>query len=235
MCILLTWLGIFGLFHLSLRWLTAYLITQNDLENSLAPVSFNKQFLPKYPLIVYEIIATSLLLLSLYSAFNLAQAMVVLVFSWLLLCLSYCDLRWYLLPNFLTYSVALFGISCGQFLDPQLSFETRLVSGFVALIFFYGLQFIYRFWRGVEGLGGGDIKLFAGLGCWFDCQWLPLLLVLACLFALCHYLLMLFLVENAISINVLPFGIDLCSAAWLLIILRLRLIELPLFEYLLYS
>jgi len=97
------------------------------------------------------------------------------VFGWLLLALAALDLAAFWLPNLLTAALALTGIADGFLFPP--GWIDRIIGGVVG----YGLlelaRFTYRQVRGREGLGGGDSKMFAGIGIWLGASMLaPVLL-----------------------------------------------------------
>lgn len=104
------------------------------------------------------------------------------VFGWLLLELAAIDLAAFWLPNALTATLALTGLIDGIFFQP--SWLDRIAGGVIG----YGLlelaRFTYRHVRGREGLGGGDAKMFAGIGLWLGASMLAPVLLTASLIGL---------------------------------------------------
>jgi len=76
---------------------------------------------------------------------------------------SAIDLKIYLLPDILTYPAAVIGYCIGAFRPGT----GPLAAGIGALIgfgLFWLLALVYRRLRGVDGLGGGDVKLMISVG-----------------------------------------------------------------------
>lgn len=97
------------------------------------------------------------------------------VFGWLLLALAALDLAAFWLPNVLTGLLALTGIADGLFFDP--GWLDRIAGGLFGFGLLYLVAFTYRHIRGREGLGGGDPKMFGGIGLWLGASMLaPVLL-----------------------------------------------------------
>lgn len=100
------------------------------------------------------------------------------VFGWLLLALATVDWRAFWLPDRLTALLAAAGLATGLMgLHPPLA--SRLIGGVAGYLVLQAVRLFYRWWRRREGLGGGDPKLFAGIGLWLGWQALPLVMLLA--------------------------------------------------------
>ena len=69
-----------------------------------------------------------------------------------------------------------------------------------------GIAAAYRHVRGSEGMGGGDPKLVAAIGCWIGWQALPLLLLLASLGGLVWALGAQRKGDGPLSMRAVPFG-----------------------------
>src|SRR3546814_2788914 len=100
------------------------------------------------------------------------------LFGWLLLPLGLLDARHMWLPDRLNAVLAVAGI----FLAGPL-LETSLLDRWIGALAGGSLLALvawsYRRLRGGEGMGGGDPKLVAAIGCWLGWQPLPLVLLLA--------------------------------------------------------
>ncbi len=97
------------------------------------------------------------------------------VFGWLLLTLAALDLAAFWLPNVLTAALALAGLIDGIFFAP--GWVDRILGGAIGFGLLYLVAFTYRHVRGRDGLGGGDPKLFGGIGLWLGASMLaPVLL-----------------------------------------------------------
>jgi len=97
------------------------------------------------------------------------------VFGWLLLALAALDLAAFWLPNLLTGLLGLAGIADGLFFHP--GWVDRILGGLFGFGLLYLVAFTYRHVRGREGLGGGDPKMFGGIGLWLGATMLaPVLL-----------------------------------------------------------
>ncbi|KHK03470.1 prepilin peptidase [Desulfovibrio sp. TomC] len=73
------------------------------------------------------------------------------------------DFQVYLLPNYLTYPAAVLGIALGA-LDPAIGPVLAGVGAVVGCGVFWLLAAAYRTAKGVDGLGGGDVKLMLAIG-----------------------------------------------------------------------
>lgn len=138
--------------------------------------------------------------------------------GWLLIALAALDLRHFWLPNRLTVTLALVGIAAGLVgIQPHL--VERLGGGLLGYAGLAMVASLYRRFRGREGLGGGDPKLFGAIGLMLGWQALPAVLLGASAVGLA-YMGVRILAGHAVSpTDRLPFGALMALAAfplWLL-------------------
>jgi leader peptidase (prepilin peptidase)/N-methyltransferase len=132
--------------------------------------------------------------------------------GWMLLALAALDLRYFLLPDFLTLPLIAAGLLVNGVLDRETLAEYAIgaVTGYV---FVRLLRFAYRTWRGREGMGLGDAKLLAAAGAWVSWIGLPTILVLASLSALAVVLLQSG--RRLDPMQHVPFGAFLSAGLWI--------------------
>ena len=141
------------------------------------------------------------------------QAVGAAVFGWLLLPLVFLDWRHFWLPDRLLILLAIAGPLAGLLLNPSVTWFDRAVgmaAGFVSL---EAIRVGFKRWRGYEGMGAGDPKLFGALGIWVGWQALPMILLGASAIGL--GLILVTRTTRTQSPNLLPFGSYLCGAAYL--------------------
>jgi leader peptidase (prepilin peptidase)/N-methyltransferase len=105
------------------------------------------------------------------------QAVGAAVFGWLLLPLVFLDWRHFWLPDRLLILLAIAGPLAGLLLNPSVTWFDRgvgMVAGFASL---EAIRVVFKRWRGYEGMGAGDPKLFGALGIWVGWQALPMILL----------------------------------------------------------
>ena len=87
------------------------------------------------------------------------------MFGWILLLLTVADLRYQVLPDILTSTLL-----AGGFLAVLLPSSPDFIEASSGAVLgggsFLALRFLYFRYRGVEGLGLGDVKLMCALGAW---------------------------------------------------------------------
>nr|WP_300312475.1 A24 family peptidase [Halomonas sp.] len=131
----------------------------------------------------------------------------------ILLALAIIDLYTLLLPNLLTLPLLGAGLAFQNTFHPE-----ALPSAIIAVLVGYGVTWCfaasYRWLNGHDGLGLGDVKLFAALGAWTGWQSLPLLMTMAALGGICCALLVQFMVPQSRG-KPFPFGPWLAFAGWL--------------------
>ena len=98
--------------------------------------------------------------------------------GWLLVLLVVADLRGQILPDSLTATLLASGLLTALFL-PTPGFTQALIGAAIGGGSFFVLRLLYFRYRGIEGLGLGDVKLMAGLGAWLGPAWLPPLVLIA--------------------------------------------------------
>ncbi len=93
------------------------------------------------------------------------------------------DFQVYLLPNTLTYPAAVLGIAIGA-LRPDIGLTGALAGAAAGFGVFWLLATGYRLAKGVDGLGGGDVKLMLSIGGCLGLLGLPYAVLIGSLAAL---------------------------------------------------
>lgn len=140
--------------------------------------------------------------------------------GWMLLPLALLDVRHLWLPDVLTGALAVVGLFvAGPLFDANLVARlTGAVAGGVTLGL---LAWLFVRVRGREGMGGGDPKLAAAIGCWLGWMPLPTMFLLAS----GSGIVWAFLQKKDVPISDrhIPFGAFMAASAWLAV---------PLWSYL---
>jgi leader peptidase (prepilin peptidase)/N-methyltransferase len=135
------------------------------------------------------------------------------LFGWLLLPLALLDARHMWLPDPLNVVLALAGLLlAGPLLE--VSLLDRWIGAVAGGLVLAAIAAAYRRVRASEGMGGGDPKLVAAIGCWIGWQALPLLLLLASLGGLVWAFGAQRKGDGPLSMRAVPFGVFACTAAW---------------------
>lgn len=138
---------------------------------------------------------------------------------WCLVALFYTDLQVMRLPDPLTLALFVFAMAAA-WADPARNLAEAFLSGLGTAFVFWALRAGYRWVRGREGLGLGDVKLAAGFGALLGWTSVPTGLLIAAGLALAVALVERSRGASTLSGgDALPFGSYLCGAALLLSIL----------------
>ena len=137
----------------------------------------------------------------------------------LMLAIAANDARHYLIPNELTGAAFTLALLRAAAFVPDVGAEAllwpiaRAVAVALPLLL---LMLAYRYWRGRDGLGLGDVKLAAVSGAWLDLATVVAVIELAALLAIGTYLANAALQRKPLrGTAFLPFGLFLAPAIWL--------------------
>lgn len=147
------------------------------------------------------------------------------LFGWLLLPLAWLDFRHYWLPDRLTLLLALslvlmiagLQVYIGSFdwvLTARAIVEYHLLSGVIGFGILWLVSKAYKLWRGREGLGGGDPKLFGAIGMWLGWQMLPIVLFISASLGLVLAGVAMLGGRELTGTSRFPFGTLMALAAW---------------------
>jgi leader peptidase (prepilin peptidase)/N-methyltransferase len=102
-----------------------------------------------------------------------------LALAWSLVCLAAIDLTAYRLPDAITLPLLAGGLAVSLLLPgrPVLDHLAGAAVGWGTLA---AVAWAFRRWRGVEGMGPGDAKLFGAAGAWLGWTALPSVMLIAC-------------------------------------------------------
>jgi len=87
----------------------------------------------------------------------------VLIFAWVSLALGLIDFDFQILPNVLTYPSIAFGLVFSWF-GGYTWWLDSLIGALVGALLPTLVIVIYKLWRGIEGMGWGDVKYLAAIG-----------------------------------------------------------------------
>jgi leader peptidase (prepilin peptidase)/N-methyltransferase len=134
--------------------------------------------------------------------------------GWMLLALTVCDAQTLLLPDALTLPLLLLGLGATYELEPHALTDHALATA-IGYLAFRGIDALYRWLRGRDGLGQGDAKLLAAGGAWLGLAALPNVVLIAALSGLLLAALMALCGGGLKAQTRLPFGPPLALAIWL--------------------
>lgn len=140
---------------------------------------------PRY--VIIEIL-TALLTLAVSRFYQDDYVMVAsLVLIWGLITLTFIDLDCYLLPDNITLPLLWVGllININDTFSP-LSFS--VIGAVVGYIFLWLPYFLFKVFKGIDGMGHGDFKLMAALGAWFGVAAIPCLILLSSCLGIISYI-----------------------------------------------
>jgi len=138
---------------------------------------------------------------------------------WCLIALFYTDLLHFRLPDLLTLTLFLLGMGLA-ILDPLRGLWHGLLSAAIAAGAFWLIRWGYFKWRGVEGLGLGDVKLIAGIAAAVGWPLVPIVTLLAAVLALGVVALEVAGRKSALrGDRKLPFGSYLCAATAVILLI----------------
>ncbi len=112
-----------------------------------------------------------------------ASGLALATFGWLILALALVDARALWLPDGWTAALAVCGLMLGT-MATGVPLTDRMIGGVAGYASLAAIAFAYRQWRGRDGMGGGDPKLFGAIGLWLGWTALPPLLLIAALVGL---------------------------------------------------
>lgn len=139
-----------------------------------------------------------------------------LIFTFGLITVSFIDLDHMILPDVFTLSGIVIGL-VGALLNPEREFMPAFAGFLMGGGFLWAVAYVYLAIRGVEGMGGGDIKLLAWIGAVLTWYSIPFVILGASLVGSFVGIIMAIRHKQGLKSS-LPFGPYLAAAAFLYIL-----------------
>jgi leader peptidase (prepilin peptidase) / N-methyltransferase len=156
-------------------------------------------------------------MIGLLSAFALPGMPLIYVtlalFGWALLLLAALDARHFWLPDRVTIPLAILGL-IANFSGVGPGLVDALIGASTGFVSLWSVGFAFKKVRGVDGLGGGDPKIFAAIGAWVGWANLPLILFAAAGIGLLIVAVLALTGRPLLRSAPLPLGALLAIAAW---------------------
>jgi leader peptidase (prepilin peptidase) / N-methyltransferase len=151
----------------------------------------------------------------------------------LMLAIAVADARAFIIPDELTLAALILGV-LALALAPSHTFAEdvalAVLRGALLALAFLALRIGYRYLRGRQGIGLGDVKLAGVCGLWLGWLTIPIAVETAALSALSVYLLrQLASGRPARATARLPFGVFFAPAIWLAWLIEETLLQ-PLYD-----
>jgi leader peptidase (prepilin peptidase)/N-methyltransferase len=182
----------------------SYLLLQGKCAECKKPISW------RYPLV--EIITC---ILSLYIAWKFGvswQAMSALLFTWIIIVLTFIDLDYYILPDQLTFLLLWIGL-VSSLLNLFCTPQEAIIGGMTGYLIFAIIQWIFKLITNKDGMGQGDFKFLAAMGAFFGWRMLPFIILLASLSGIIFTFSQM-IIKGDYKSHPLPFGPYLALAGW---------------------
>ncbi|MFN3550511.1 MAG: prepilin peptidase [Endomicrobiia bacterium] len=151
----------------------------------------------EYPLV--ELLSGILAVLC-YLKFNIYTMWIFYNFLFVLLVISFIDLKTTEIPDVLSYYLIISGITLSVFnpllgIDIFVRISNSIIGGIVGFLFLWNIEFFSRKIFKKPTLGGGDVKLFCAVGTYFGLFSIFKILFYSCIVALV-YVLSIGLIKN---------------------------------------
>ena len=166
----------------------------------------NKKISSQY--LIIELI-TIIYFLVVYYLFGISiTTLLFLILGLFFIIIFFIDLKHYIIPNVLTFSLMVIGFV--KSFDPNLNpifpnFINSLIGGIFGYLIIWSIIYFYKQVRNKEGMGLGDAKLLSAIGFWFGWISIPFVIFLSSIIALLFVIPSLIKKSKKLSSQI-PFG-----------------------------
>tara|TARA_B100001093_G_scaffold364940_1_gene349719 strand:- start:458 stop:1228 length:771 start_codon:yes stop_codon:yes gene_type:complete len=145
-----------------------------------------KQISPRYFFI--ELFTAIIFLYIFIYLENYLEIIIFQIISLILIIIIFIDLKHFIIPDELNFSLIFLALIQNFFIDFNLSFNDNflqsVLGGFVGFLIIWSIIFLYDKLKNVEAMGMGDAKLMAAFGLFFGWQSIPFILFFASIIGL---------------------------------------------------
>lgn len=141
------------------------------------------------------------------------KGLLVVVFSWFLICLSGIDWRKQILPDVINYCFLWLGLIVNLF-NIFTTTKSAVIGAVVGYISLWLINSVYRLLTKKDGIGQGDFKLLASLGAWLGWQQIPFIILISALIGSLVGILLILSRKHEWQ-RPIPYGPYLALAGWL--------------------
>ena len=165
-----------------------------------------KKISPQY--LIVELIAITYFL-GIYYLFGISlTTLLFLILGLSFIIIFFIDLKHYIIPNALTFSLMVIGFI--KSFDPNLNpifpnYINSLIGGIFGYLIIWSIIYFYKQVRNKEGMGLGDAKLLSAIGFWFGWISIPFVIFLSSITALLFVIPSLMKKSKKLSSQI-PFG-----------------------------
>lgn len=181
----------------------------------------------RYPLV--ELICC---LASIYVAWRFGftlQTVGALIFTWVIICLTFIDIDYHILPDHLTFFLLWAGLFFSIFSVFSISHDA-IIGALAGYLIFATIQWLFNLATGKVGMGQGDYKFLAALGGYLGWQQLPVIIILASIIGIIFGVTQMALKRQFKSVP-LPFGPYLAFAGWISLIWGPEILHIYLHKF----
>ncbi len=139
--------------------------------------------------------------------------LLALLFTWVLIALTFIDIDHFLLPDKLTLPLLWLGLlinSQGIFT----SLESAVYGAAAGYLSLWSVYWLFKLVTGKEGMGYGDFKLLAALGAWMGLSALPIIILISSISGIVIALTLALFNKQALD-KPIPFGPYLTIAGFI--------------------
>ena len=150
------------------------------------------------------------------------ESLLLIILSIFFVIIYFIDLKHYIIPNELTYTLMVIGFLKTYFTDTNSfmfpDYTQSVIGGLMGFLIVWSIIFIYKKLKNIEGMGLGDAKFLSALGFWFGWFSLPFILIFSSIIALSFSIPSLIKKTKTMSTQI-PFGPYLILGCLLYLIL----------------
>ena len=152
-----------------------------------------------------------------------------LLFTWIIISLTFIDLDYHLLPDHLTFLLLWIGLFLSLF-SVFCNAHDAILGAIAGYIIFAAVQGLFKFATGKVGMGQGDYKFLAALGAYLGWQQLPIIILLASIIGIFFGVTQMVVKRQYKSVP-LPFGPYLAFAGWISLIWGTEILNLYIHRF----
>lgn len=153
-----------------------------------------------------------------------------LIFTWVIICLTFIDLDYHLLPDQLTLFLVWVGLFLSIF-PVFVNSHDAILGAIAGYLIFASIQWIFNLITGKIGMGQGDYKFLAALGAFLGWQQLPVVIILASVIGIIFGVTQMAM-KRQFKSTPLPFGPYLAFAGWISLIWGPEILHIYLHRFL---